>query len=486
MAEGTYCASEFFCPSIAEFLNTTDVFENTEDDELEEFFASIPLEVLQGDTAPPTSTPPTSSTLCLPGPSNAHELQRLKDKNRNKNTDRSTNNWARRFETWQKQRGITVQLCEASATELDMVLQNFFAELKKKDGTEYEPESLRTMLAALDRFFRSSGCKYSVAKDKEFIESRKVLNGKAIELREHGKGKRKNRADPLTEEEEELLWEKGVLGDANPVSLNHTVFYVLSQHFGTRGRQEHHQIRVEELKFVKNAVTGEADYVEWVEGVTKTRQGGLVKKERRVPQQAYATGGIRCPVRLLKKLVSKRPENMKMSGPLYLTPLRSFQADREVWYATTPVGVNTINNYMQHGLDGTGKRLTNHSVRKTTVRKLQKQGIPNSDIAAITGHRNVQSLQQYAEMEQENHAQISKALSSGSQSAVARPPLHDCNPNIQATPSFATPIVPHQYNFSNCTVFFGNTQASSTSTQCQPVVTSRKRHRAYIIDSDED
>ena len=26
---------------------------------------------------------------------------------------------------------------------------------------------------------------------------------------------------------------KGVLGDANPVSLNHTVFYVLSQHFGT-------------------------------------------------------------------------------------------------------------------------------------------------------------------------------------------------------------------------------------------------------------
>ena len=489
MAEGSYCASEFFCPSIAEFLNTTDVFENTEEDELEEFFARIPLEVLQGDAAPPTSPPPTSSTLCLPGPSNAHELQRLKDKNRNKNTDRSTSNWARRFETWQKQRGITVPLCDASASELDVVLQNFFAELKKKDGTDYEPESLRTMLAALDIFFRSSGCKYSIAKDKEFSESRKVLNGKAIELREQGKGKRKNRADPLNEEEEELLWKKGVLGDASPVSLNHTVFYVLSQHFGTRGRQEHHQIRVEELKFVKNAVTGEADYVEWVEGVTKTRQGGLVKKERRVPQQAYATGGSRCPVRLLQKLVSKRPEKMKTSGPLYLNPLRSFQADREIWYTTTPVGVNTINNYMKSmanaaGLDATGKKLTNHSVRKTTVRKLQKQGIPNSDIAAITGHRNVQSLQQYAEMEQENHAQISKVLSSGHQCAVTRPPLHDCNPNVPVTPSYS---VPHQYNFSNCTVFFGNTQSSSTSTQYQvPVVTPRKRPRAYIIDSDED
>ena len=130
------------------------------------------------------------------------------------------------------------------------------------------------------------------------------------------------------------------------------------------------------------------------------------------------------------------------------------------------------------GLDATGERLMNHSAWKATLRNLQKQGIPNSDIAAITSHRNVQSLQQYAETEQENHAQISKALSSGSQCAVARPPLHDYNPNIQATPSFAAPIVPRQYNFSNCTVFFGNTQASSTSTQCQPVVTSRQRHHA--------
>ena len=33
---------------------------------------------------------------------------------------------------------ITVTLCEASASELYMVLQNFFAELKKKDGTDYK------------------------------------------------------------------------------------------------------------------------------------------------------------------------------------------------------------------------------------------------------------------------------------------------------------------------------------------------------------
>ena len=159
-----------------------------------------------------------------------------------------------------------------------------YADLKKHDRTDYEPESLRTMLAALDRSFRSSGCKYSIVKDKEFAESREVLNGKAIELREQGKGKRKNKADAVTDEEEELMWKKGILGDKSPTSLNYTVFYTLSQQFGTQGHQEHHQIMIEDLKFVKNAITGQTEYVKWVEGLTKTCQGGLTKRDRRVPQ----------------------------------------------------------------------------------------------------------------------------------------------------------------------------------------------------------
>lgn len=112
------------------------------------------------------------------------------------------------------------------------------------------------MLAALDRHLSGCGCSYSIIKDREFKESRLVLNGKAIQLRENEKGKKCKKADPLAAEEEEILWNTGVLGGNNPKSLNHTVFYIISQHFGTRGRQEHHQIRVEHLCFVCNAQTG--------------------------------------------------------------------------------------------------------------------------------------------------------------------------------------------------------------------------------------
>ena len=72
--------------------------------------------------------------------------------------------------------------------------------------------------------------------------SRRTLNIKAIELREAGLGKRKNKADALTEEDEETLWSTGVSGGENPRNLNHTMFYVLSQQFGTRGCQEHNQM----------------------------------------------------------------------------------------------------------------------------------------------------------------------------------------------------------------------------------------------------
>ena len=99
-----------------------------------------------------------------------------------------------------------------------------YTELKKCDGEEYEPESLKVMQAALDRRLREEGCSYSILKDAEFSNSSKVLNGKVIVLQEKGKGKRPRKADPLTGKEEHL-WNSGVLGTSNPTSLNYSFLF---------------------------------------------------------------------------------------------------------------------------------------------------------------------------------------------------------------------------------------------------------------------
>jgi len=147
------------------------------------------------------------------------------------------------------------------------------------------------------------------------------------------------------------------------------VFYTLTQHFGTQGRQEHHDIRIEELKVVK-LLSGETDIVQWTEGLTKTRRGRLSKPIRRIKQRMFAVGGPRCPVMLLEMMLSKHPEKLKLSGPLYLTPFQKPKPD--IWYSKQPVGIHTVNIFMKtiadaEDLNGNGKQYKNRSARRVTV-----------------------------------------------------------------------------------------------------------------------
>ena len=96
------------------------------------------------------------------------ECERLVLKNKNENTARSTNTWVNRFESWRIARGLPLPLLEIRHEDLDETLQLFYLNLVKADGQPYEPTSLRTMLAGLDRFFQDNGKTFSIQNDKEF------------------------------------------------------------------------------------------------------------------------------------------------------------------------------------------------------------------------------------------------------------------------------------------------------------------------------
>ena len=58
--------------------------------------------------------------------------------------------------------------------------------MRKKDGSHYEPESLRVKIAFLTVKLKEAGRGIYVAEDREFVSGRKVLEGKARFLREQG------------------------------------------------------------------------------------------------------------------------------------------------------------------------------------------------------------------------------------------------------------------------------------------------------------
>ena len=71
------------------------------------------------------------------------------------------------------------------------------------------------MQNAIEPHRKDNNYPLSIARSREFHKSQEVLNTKALSLRQQGKGKRLNKAQPLTPDEESALWEKGQLGDFN-------------------------------------------------------------------------------------------------------------------------------------------------------------------------------------------------------------------------------------------------------------------------------
>ena len=79
------------------------------------------------------------------------------------------------------------------------------------------------MLAALDTHPKQNDSKISIAKDREFVKCRQVLERKAKALREKGHEKRPNATQALTAQDEEQLWKNRILGEQNPKSLLYTL-----------------------------------------------------------------------------------------------------------------------------------------------------------------------------------------------------------------------------------------------------------------------
>ena len=465
------------------------------------------------------------------------DIEDLKTKAVNHNTTRSTKTWMNVLNTWCSARNVTESIETLPAEKLDALLCKFYAEVKMKNGDDYEPESLKIMQAAIDRFLKERNYSWSITRAREFNNSQQVLNAKAISLRQEGKGKRPNKSKPLTSTEEEKLWELGQLGSHSGKALTNTMFKILTEQMGLRGRQEHHDAYVEDFTITSHVDGSES--IEFSENPTKTRSGGLRIPRRKTPQVMWSTdGGERDPVALFKLWLSKRPDGMKDNGPLYLSIINRPKSN--VWYTKIRMGANTIGKIIKSITVclGTDKKLTNHSMRKTLVQKLKKSGQPRHKIKEITGHARESSLDDYDEVDEEERKEISHVISgfAGKKSASSstctvsnpaqlqklhtedtstatsctdihvpqtRPPLNPLIPanypplvhpalaypqpnySFQAAPLPTLPFflpptgcqsVPGNH-YSNCTINMYNNENE------RPV---KKRRRAVIFDSDED
>ena len=130
--------------------------------------------------------------FCFQKEISGDEIQQLAEKLVNKNAIKTTKTWINVWKMWATTKGLNDDILKYNAKELSNHFSRFFAEIRKSDGSKYEPDTLRVMLAVLDKHLRQNESKISIEKDGEFMVSRQVLEGKARALREKGYGKRPN------------------------------------------------------------------------------------------------------------------------------------------------------------------------------------------------------------------------------------------------------------------------------------------------------
>ena len=199
----------------------------------------------------------------------------------------------------------------------------------------------------------------------------------------------------------------------------------------------------------------------------------------------FQTGEGKCAVALFRQHISRRPPNLRTSGPFYLSIKYNRRADDEIWYKVQPMGENKINSMMKSIISGTSletseKRFSNHSARKTVVSKMKKANLERSAIAKVTGHRNIQSLDDYDEADEDEQRQLSWAISR--KNSTPKPAGNTPGPCTSSA------VIPHKMSsqvqnvmnsFTNCNVTFNLNNKSS------PNIRPCKR-RLRFIESDSD
>lgn len=90
-------------------------------------------------------------------------------------------------------------------------------------------------------------------KDGNFKKLHGTMDNHFRSLRQLGVGAKVNHAKLITSEEEDLMWERGVMGTNAPLALLRAVFYYNGKKFLLRGGAEHRGLKFSQLQRTPNA-----------------------------------------------------------------------------------------------------------------------------------------------------------------------------------------------------------------------------------------
>lgn len=222
-------------------------------------------------------------------------------------------------------------------------------------------------------------------------------------------------ADPVNNDDEEVLWRTGIINKETAKGLSNGVFLYNGKLFAVRGGEEHRKLDLEQFEIIK---TTNGKILRYTARGSKNVQGGIKQKKvkPRIINQHSDTTNPRCVVDLYERYFAALNVT---TGPFYRRPLAAPAATRSntassIVFSSQAIGVNSLQKYLTQmfhdaGIADGGRTIRNHSTRVTCCTDLHNKGFDDESIRRRSGHRS-NVLQDYKRSSLEMDKRVSDAL----------------------------------------------------------------------------
>ncbi|XP_060561824.1 zinc finger MYM-type protein 4-like [Ruditapes philippinarum] len=379
------------------------------DNEEDEFLANIDFHlieaamILQQDDESVPNNVNENEPVVLPSEQDEDVSNIINIDGINKNTKFKTDQDIKLFQEILVSVAESRPILQIPPEELSAYVSSFIYAVRKKDGQEYEPNSLISKFQSIQRFLNVNQYGFSLSKDQVFQKCKQVLKAKTKHLKSQGKGNNPNAAAKFYAADQ--------LGGNNPRALQNSMWFICTNFIGMRTGTEVHSLCWGDVKLMSDD-DGSEYLVYCQERQTKTRTGAYPRDQRKIKPRAYEVieNPARCPVALYKQFANSRQEAMlEPNSPFFLTVASNVPENEKPWYKKCTMGINKIYSIMKdmkHATNIDKPNLTPYSVRKGMVQTLNYAGVAPNHIIQISGHKNVNIVNNYSTLNESQQKDI--------------------------------------------------------------------------------
>merc|ERR1719220_2254175 len=312
--------------------------------------------------------------------------------------------------------------------ELNAALAKFWQDVRKSNGDYYGRNSLFNLRAMINKHLKGKPycVPFDIVTDERFRSSNERLE-KQLKLLK-GIGRTITHKQPISIADLRRMYDSGVLGTSNPLSLLRKVWFEITLHFCHKGSESQEKLLKTSFEIYRDA-SGRA-YVS--RGRPHQGRNGEIDDVR-----MYETGGDLCPVKsyqlYLMKLHPLQPR-------LFQQPRRKATPDSPMWYGKAPIGEKALQQMMANisAAAKLSKRYTNHCVRTTALEQFStSRRARQTNMQQQQQQQQLVAQQQQQQQHQQQQQQVASAaaatLAAAQAAAQAAQAASQNSPNVSAS-----------------------------------------------------